>query len=92
MNDHVRKREAKMLSKKEQAVEAALLEQSKKQKVQNNLDKIKDDIDRSKLKVRFQEDSDLEDVAEEEGSSDEEQEGSSEEEGDEEAEEESASD
>jgi hypothetical protein len=53
MNDHVRKREAKMLSKKEQAVEAALLEQSKKQKVQNNLDKIKDDIDRSKLKVRF---------------------------------------
>ena len=42
-----------MLSKKEQAVEAALLEQSKKQKVQNNLDKIKDDIDRSKLKVRF---------------------------------------
>jgi len=81
-----------MLSKKEQAVEAALLEQSKKQKVQNNLDKIKDDIDRSKLKVRFQEDSDLEDVAEEEGSSDEEQEGSSEEEGDEEAEEESASD
>ena len=81
-----------MLSKKEQAVEAALLEQSKKQKVQNNLDKIKDDIDRSKLKVRFQEDSDLEDVAEEEGSSDEDQEGSSEEEGDEEAEEESASD
>ena len=76
-----------MLSKKEQAVEAALLEQSKKQKVQNNLDKIKDDIDRSKLKVRFQEDSDLEDVAEEEGSSDEEEEGSSEEEGDEEGEE-----
>ena len=81
-----------MLSKKEQAVEAVLLEQGKKQKVQNNLDKIKDDIDRSKLKVRFQEDSDLEDVAEEEGSSDEEQEGSSEEEGDEEAEEESGSD
>ena len=76
-----------MLSKKEQAVEAALLEQSKKQKVQNNLDKIKDDIDRSKLKVRFQEDSDLEDVAEEEGSSDEKEEGSSEEEGDEEGEE-----
>ena len=81
-----------MLSKKEQAVEAVLLEQGKKQKVQNNLDKIKDDIDRSKLKVRFQEDSDLEDVAEEEGSSDEEEEGSSEEEGDEEAEEESGSD
>ena len=81
-----------MLSKKEQAVEAALLEQSKKQKVQNNLNKIKDDIDRSKLKVRFQEDSDLEDVAEEEGSSDDEQESSSEEEGDEEAEDESGSD
>ena len=81
-----------MLSKKEQAVEAVLLEQGKKQKVQKNLDKIKDDIDRSKLKVRFQEDSDLEDVAKEEGSSDEEQEGSSEEEGDEEAEEESGSD
>ena len=81
-----------MLSKKEQAVEAALLEQSKKQKVQNNLNKIKDDIDRSKLKVRFQEDSDLENVAEEEGSSDDEQESSSEEEGDEEAEDESGSD
>ena len=67
-----------MMNKREQAVEAALLEQNKKQKKQKHLDGIQENIDRSK--VKFQEDSDLEDVADdqevEESGSDEEESGS----------------